>query len=91
MANTVYKNLSLLYSVVSGQDTALYQMVIHMIMAAASATVSLWYYVLYIQYPGTYAAFAGMTLKATVTGSKCIQLVPLVHLFPDKLVFNVHI
>ena len=72
-AHTLYKNLSLLCALVFAWHTPLHQMVIHIILAATSAMYSFWYYILYIRYPGTFATYATMTLRATVTESKCIQ------------------
>ena len=73
LAHTLYKNWSLASALVSGRDIPLYQMVIHLILAGAAAMLSYWYYVLHIQYSGTYAAFVRTTLTATVTGSKCYR------------------
>ena len=73
--NTLYKNLSLLYGFLSTRDDIpLYQTVIHMILAGTANMMAFSSYVLYIQYPGTYATFAGMTLAGNVTGSKRTNL-----------------
>ena len=70
LAHTLYKNLTLAHVFMFGQGVPLYQMVVHMVLAAASAMLSFWYYVLYIQYPETFAAFTRTTLTATATGGK---------------------
>ena len=70
LAHALYKNLTLAHAFLFGQDVALYQLVVHMVLATSPAMLSFWYYVLFIQYPETYAAFAKMTLTATVTGGK---------------------
>ena len=72
--NTLYKNLSLLHTFVSRQNTPLYQMVIHLILAGTANMMAFSYYVLYIQYPRTYVVFAGITLTGNVTGSKGTNL-----------------
>ena len=84
LAQTLYKNLSLAHVVAFGRDIPLHQMIIHMIIAAASVLMAFWYYVLHVQYRGAYAAFARVTLTATVTGSKrcslflfCLLILPL--------------
>ena len=68
--NILYKNFGLLYALVFAPDTALHQLVLHMILAGGAAMISFWYYILYVQYPGTYAIFARMTLTANIIGSK---------------------
>ena len=67
----LYKILGLLYAFAFAQDVVpLHQMIIHMILAGLAAMLLYYYYVLYIRYPGSFAAFARMTLSATTTGSK---------------------
>ena len=70
LLNTLYKNGSLVYEFVFAQDTPLHQTVIHMVLAGASAMMSFSYYIQHVRFPGTFVKFAGMTLKANVTGSK---------------------
>ena len=65
--NSLYKNLGLLYALVFAGETPLYQLVAHMIIASGGVLISLWYYILFVQYPGVYATFARMTLTASIT------------------------
>ena len=70
LTHALYKILTLAHAFMFGQDIPLYQLAIHIILAAISAMCSFWYYVLYIRYPDTFAAFARITLTAKVPGGE---------------------
>ena len=67
-AHALYKIGSLVHAFAFLQGTPLYQMLIHIILAGASATLLFWYYVLYIKSPGINAAFVTSTLTAAAAG-----------------------
>lgn len=70
LVHTLFKNLSLLYTLAFLPQTPLYQVIIHSWLALGSAMLSFWYYVLFIQYPGISATFMRMTLTATPAGGE---------------------
>lgn len=71
LALTMHKNVTLAYAFLLAQDIPLYQIVIHMVLAASSGMICFWYYVIFIRYPETYAAFVRVTLTASVaTGER---------------------
>ena len=52
------------------RDTPLYQIVIHIIIAASYTVTSFWYYLLHFKHPGINAAVVGMTLTGSAVGRK---------------------
>ena len=67
-AHMMYKVLSLAYAFAFMRCTPLHQMVLDMILAGPAAVLSLWYYILYVKYPGTNATLMRMTLRGTGMG-----------------------
>ena len=67
-AHALYINLSLALALLSHRPIPLHKMIMHGNMAAASATFSFWYYVLYLKHPDLNALLAGMTLTGNVAG-----------------------
>lgn len=78
---SLYKILSLLHIFGFTRDTALHQIILHMILAGVSGIFSFHYYVLCIRYPRTYANYAKITLTATATGSKHFHSSPIINDF----------
>ena len=70
VANMVYKNIGLLHAFMFLRNVPLYHLVIHMVLASASAVISFWYYILYIRCPGISATFMRLTLTPDAAEGK---------------------
>ena len=51
------------------EDTALYELIIHAMLAVAGTVYIYWYYVLYIRHPGVFGSYVRMTLIGKIGGN----------------------
>ena len=65
---TVYKNLSLLYSLLFLSDPPFHQLMFHAVMAGVQSLTTIWYYMLQYKYPAEYSHWATMTLSGNISG-----------------------
>lgn len=70
----VYQILSLLYVFMFLRGTPMYQVVIHMVIAAVTTVLSFAYCLLYIKYPAVNAVVFRMTTTGSIVGRKRIPL-----------------
>ena len=68
VAHSLCKVLSLLCTLLFVRGIPLHQMIIHGVMAGATAVYGFWYYILYVKYPDVNAALIRMTLAGTIAG-----------------------
>ena len=66
--HALYKNGGLVYAYLCVPNVQLHQLVIHAIMAMASATIVFWYYSVYVQNPALFFGFVNITLLGTTGG-----------------------
>ena len=64
----LYKNLRLLHVLIFVSGTPLHQIILHSVLAVDSMTVSVWYYIIYMEYADDFALFVRITLTGNVTG-----------------------
>ena len=68
LAHSLYKVLSLVYTLLFLRGVPLHQMIIHGVMASAAVNYGLWYFILYVKYVDENAAVLRMTLTGAITG-----------------------
>ena len=68
VAHSFYKIVNFVYTLLFFHGIPLHQMVIHGVLASASAGFGFWYYILYVKYANENAALIRMTLTGTITG-----------------------
>ena len=65
---TMYKNLSLLYSLLFISDPPFHQILIHWVIAGVPSLTTIWYYMLHYKYPAEYGRFVEMTICGNISG-----------------------
>ena len=70
---SMYKVLSLLYTLLFLGDTSFHQLMVHAEVAGAQSLATFWYYMLQIKHPAEYCRYVKMTLTGNISEGNIIE------------------